>query len=64
MPYGYGIEIGSVTIDSEFVNRIAEDAIDKILSELPERARTYDVIKYVLKKASEKLGSRTIIYKE
>lgn len=60
----YGITIGSVTIDSDFVDRIAEKAVDKVLSELPEEARTYDVAKYILKKASERLGSRTVDHKE
>jgi len=60
----YGIKIGSVVIDSDFVDRIAEKAVDKVLSELPEEARTHDVAKHILKKASEQLGSRRIDHKE
>jgi len=60
----YGIKIGDVTIDGEFANKIAEKAIDTILSELSEEAQTYDVAKYIIKNAEIKLGSRRINHKE
>lgn len=60
----YGIKIGDVTIDGEFANKIAEKAIDTILSELPEEAQTYDVAKYIIENAEAQLGFRRINHKE
>lgn len=56
----YRIRIGHVVIDSEFVDMLAEKAIDTILSELPEEAQTHDITKYILDEASKRVGFRQI----
>lgn len=60
----YGIKIGDAVIDREFANKIAEKAIDTILSELPEEAQTFDVAKYIIENAKVQLGFRRINHKE
>mgnify|MGYP006883337970 CR=1 FL=1 len=55
-----GIKIGLFVIDSELVDTLAEKAIDAVLSGLPEEAQTHDITKYILDKASERVGFRQV----
>ena len=64
MRVSYGIRIGLVVIDSEFVDTLAEKVIDTVLSGLPEEAQTHDVAKYILEKAGKRVGYRTIRQKQ
>lgn len=60
----YGIRIGLVVIDSELADTLAEKAINTVLSGLPEEAQTHDITKYILDKASERVGFRQVKYCE
>ena len=41
-------------IEMELVNDISDGVIEYIMSRLPEEARTFDVVMYVLKNAKKK----------
>lgn len=56
------VRICRVLIDKEYAEAVADKAIDAILFELSKETRTLDVTKYILRKAKERAGLRTIEY--
>lgn len=51
-------------IEMELVNDISDGVIEYIMSRLPEEARTFDVVMYVLKNAKKREKGKKMLYKE
>lgn len=47
------ISLSGVVIDEEIIDGAAEEALKEIMSELPEKAQTYDMVLYTLRRAKE-----------
>lgn len=51
-------------IEMELVDDISDGVIEYIMSRLPEEARTFDAVMYVLKNAKKRGKGKKMLYKE
>lgn len=54
--------ISGVWVDEDEIDKVADCALQKILSMLPEEARTADIVKYVLERAKRKTDGARVTF--